>query len=71
MKTFLLYYFLKPFKKLNGIHFFQIYLKKKIFNLYIYEILGTKNFIITNKSMPDFSTVKIAKFTKYKNYYII
>ena len=68
---FLLYYLLKPFKKLQNIHYFQIILKEKKFNIYKYEILGKDEFILTNKKITDYAAIRIIKYKKYKNYYIV
>jgi hypothetical protein len=71
MKYLLLYYLLKPFKKLTEIKYAKVYFKEKFFNIYIYEILGKNEYIITDKKINDFEYIKFAKFTKFKNYYII
>ena len=68
---YFVYWFLKPFKKLQDIKYFVIYKEKNILNLNIYGILGSDEKILTTKKVFDYDKVKIIKYAKYKNFYII
>jgi len=71
LKLYMLYWFFKFFKKLNEIKYFIIYKEDSILNLKVYGILGSDEKILITKDFFDYEKVKIAKYFKYKNYYII
>ena len=71
MKLIFIYYFFKFFKKFDDIKYKKIFLIKKIFNIYCYQVLGKNEFILTNKKIEDYNLIRFAKYYKFKNYYII
>ena len=73
MKLFLIFNLLRFFKKRKDVVYKSIMFKEKFLNVYCYECINTFDecYILTNKKIVDFSTVRMVKYSKFKNYYII